>query len=152
MKRIVIAVILASIPLHGASSQNSGARIGACAVMPHELVEKHAENPAALKYMKPREEPVDAIGSSCEYGSLGLQVNPFGATSRPKAPSPEWTAVNGLGDAAFFRPNRKYYAELIVWSGPNHITIQYGVPRGSTPEAEKPTTIAFATAVLAKLR
>ena len=57
-----------------------------------------------------------------------------------------------FGRAAFFRSNGRQYAELIVWTGPHHFTIQFGVPTGGTPESIRPNTITLANAIVAKLR
>jgi hypothetical protein len=82
-----------------------------------------------------------------------LQTDPFGrAEELRKSPGKEWQGVSGVGDTAYFRNNRNDYAELMVWTGAHHFTIQFGVPVGSTPEAIKPKTIELANAIIPKLR
>jgi hypothetical protein len=143
----VTAGVTAQAPAAGAKP-----RISACSVMPRELVAKLEANPQLLKYSKMEEEPIGASGSYCDYGSLGLQINPFASNSKPASPGKEWQPVAGVGDAAFFRSNRGMWAELIVWTGPHHFTIQYSIRQGSTAEATKPTTIELARAIIPKLR
>ena len=40
----------------------------------------------------------------------------------------------------------------MFWSGTHALTLQGGMPTGSTPDAIRPNTISLANAVLAKLR
>jgi len=57
-----------------------------------------------------------------------------------------------VGDAAFFHNKANTYAELMVFTGANHFTIQLGVPMGGTVESVKPNAIGLAQAIIAKLR
>jgi hypothetical protein len=43
--------------------------IGACSLLPKELVEKYFQNKAVFPYMKAQEEAIGANGSGCSYGS-----------------------------------------------------------------------------------
>lgn len=92
-------------------------------------------------------------GSSCDKGQIGLQVNPF---ARPeelrKSPGKDWQPVSGVGDTAFFRNNRDQYAELMVWTGPHHFTIQLSVPVGGKADSIKPNVIGLANGIIPKLR
>ena len=127
--------------------------ISACSLLPKELVERYFPNKAAFPYMKANEEAIGAKGSSCNYGTIGLQIDPF---ARPeelrKSPRKEWRAVSGVGDTAYFHNNRDRFAELIVWTGAHHFTIQMSVNTGRTAETTKPDTIAVANAIIPKLR
>jgi hypothetical protein len=60
--------------------------------------------------------------------------------------------VTGVGDTAFFRNNANNYAELMVWTGSHHFTIQLAVPTGGTVESIKPKAVGLAQAIVAKLR
>lgn len=57
-----------------------------------------------------------------------------------------------LGDAAYYRPNRSYYTELMVRSGARVLTIQMSVPTGRTPHSILPNAVGLAKALLAKLQ
>lgn len=151
---IAVSLMLMNLFAGTGPVQSTGGRtrISACSVMPKELVEKHSENPKLVRAMPPEEMPIGTLGSSCDYGLLGIQVNPFAAAGRPASPGKDWQPVSGLGDGAYFRANRGLFAELIVWTGPHHFTIQYSVPTGSTAEAVKPVTLEFARAIIARLR
>jgi len=129
-------------------------RISACSLLPTDLVLKVGGiNPQAAKILKPEEEAMGTTGSACEYGEIRLQVDPFARTDdMRKSPGKDWQPVSGVGDTAFFHANGRNYAELIVWTGGHHFTIQFGVPIGSTPEAIKPKTIELANAIIPKLR
>ena len=126
-------------------------RISACAVMPRQLVEKYEPNKQLFKYLKPEEEPIGTIGSYCDYGTLGLQVNPFGVT-KPSSPGKEWLPVAGVGDGAYFRDNQGRWAEMIVWSGRHHFTLQYSIHAGKSADAMKPLLSEFAAAIIPKLQ
>ena len=132
----------------------AGDRIRACSLLSTELMLKVGGiHKTMVEHLKPEEELVGAIGTACEYASVRLQVNPFGKGDRPRQPTGEgWQAVAGVGDAAFFRPLGRQYAELIAWTGAHHFTIQFGVPTGGTPESIRPNTITLATAIVAALR
>lgn len=159
--RHVIALVLTVGSLTGraVASQVSGTaatgkRVSACTLMSRDLVEKFdTGNKQVLRQIKPSEEPLGANGSSCEDGNIGFQINPF---ARPeelrKSPGKDWQRQAGVGDTAFFRNNADTYAELIVWTGPHHFTIQLGVPTGGTVESIRPKTIELAHAIIAKLR
>jgi hypothetical protein len=159
MRQVIASVVMMgcfAAPLFASQSPGAAAAgnpISACSLLSPELVEKFTENKKLLKLFKPEETPVGAKGTHCEHGDIGLQVNPF---ARPgelrKSPGKDWQPVTGVGDTAFFRANRSDYAELLVWTGPHHFTIQLSVPSGSTPEAIKPNTIALAHAIIPKLR
>lgn len=158
--RQVIAVLLAigctSVALSASQARGgaSGKRISACALLTPDVMAKFdTSTPDMQKYLKAEEEPVGPNGTYCDHGRTGLQVNPFG---RPddlrKSPGKDWQPVSGVGDTAFFRGTRSNLAELMVWTGPNHFTIQLGVPAGGTPESIRPTVIGLANAIVSKLR
>jgi hypothetical protein len=116
------------------------------------MVAPFTANKQLLDLFPPEEEPMGQFGSACEYGVVRLQIRSVRADAPRTAPVKEWQPVSGAGEKAFFRSNGTQYAELMFWAGTHYLTLQVGVPTGSTPEAIKPNTIALANAVLAKLR
>ena len=161
--RLTVASLLAVVCLTsvGAASQApAGATAGkpairACTLLTRELVTKFSSNPngPAHLLLPPEEDLIGTHGSGCQYGGIYLQVNPFArADGLRKSPGKEWQAVAGVGDTAFFRSNRNMWAEVMVWTGTHHFTIQMDVPTGATAESIKPTAIALANALVPKLR
>lgn len=122
--------------------------------MSRDLVEKFdTGSKQTLKIMAPIEAPIGANGSACEDGNIGFQINPFArAEALRKAPGKDWQPLTGVGDTAFFRNNANAYAEVMVWTGSQHFTIQLGVPAGGTVESIKPNAVGLAQAIVAKLR
>ncbi len=128
--------------------------IRACEVLTRDVVAKFDTGNPKMRDLIPRnEEAIGAHGSICDDGSILVQVNPFlNPDAYRKSPPKDWQAVSGVGDTAYFRNNHDRYAELMVWSGRHHFTIQLSVPDGRTAEAVKPNTIGIATALIAKLK
>jgi hypothetical protein len=149
---VIVGAVIA--PVVAAQAPPGKSRISACALLPTDLVVKVGGiNPQAVKILKPEEEAMGTTGSACEYGDIRLQVDPFARSEGlRKSPGKDWQPVSGVGDTAFFHANGRNYAELMVWTGAHHFTIQFGVPVGSTPEAIKPKTIELANAIIPKLR
>ena len=160
---VLLAVVTyAPITFFTMESHNAAAagksRISACALLTEDLVMKfdttppHLRQSGVLKQFKPTEEPVGPNGSYCENRQIGLQVNPF---ARPdelrKSPAKDWQPVSGVGDTAFFHNNGDRYAELIVWTGPHHFTIQLSVPVGGTVDSIKSNVIGLANGIIPKL-
>ena len=156
---VVLVLMIGGLTSYAASSQSrnevpTARRMSACTLMSRDLVEKfNTGSNQILKLMKPSEEPIGATGSACEGGNIGFQINPFArADDLRKSPGKDWQPLTGVGDTAFFRNKADTYAELMVWTGPHHFTIQLGVPPGGTVESVKPKTIGLAHAIVAKLR
>jgi hypothetical protein len=149
---LVIAVALVS-PVAAFQSRMGGVaqRVSACDLLTEDIAAKY-NNPRLMKILKPEEEPIGAVGTHCEHGRIGLQVNPFGVGNKPKAPGADWQPVPGIGDGAFYRPLRNTYAELIAWTGPNTLTIQLGVATGNSVDTTKDEAIALAKALIPKLK
>ncbi|MCC6140905.1 MAG: hypothetical protein IT389_09865 [Nitrospira sp.] len=149
--------VFAPEPHHAAQAGQS--RIGACALLTDDLITKfdptppHLRQSKVLKQFKFTEEPVGLNGSYCDNGQIGLQVNPFAkANELRKSPGRDWQPVPGVGDTAFFRNNRDEYAELMVWTGPHHFTLQLSVPVGGKADSIKPNVIGLANGIIPKLR
>ena len=137
-----------------AASQSGKPAIRACEVLTRDVVAKFDTGNPKMRDLIPRdEEAIGSHGSSCHDGSILVQIDPFlNSDSYRKSPAKDWQAVSGVGDTAYFHNNRDRYAELMVWSGKHHFTIQLSVPDGRTAEAVKPNTIGIATALIAKLK
>ena len=153
---VLIAIAASSSPVATQQRESSPRpdRISACSLLSRELVRKVSpvDRKPAFE-LPPEEEPIGQKGSSCEYGGIGLQVNPFArADEMRKSMGKEWEPVSGVGDTAFFRNNRNLFAELLVWTGAHHFTIQMGVPTDGTAEKIKPNTIALANAIIPQLK
>lgn len=142
------AVAQSGTPASGTSA------IRACEVLTRDAVAKFDTGNPKMRDLIPRkEEAIGSHGSSCNDGSIFVQIDPFlKSDGYRKSPPKDWQAVSGVGDTAYFHNNRDRYAELIVWSGSHHFTIQLSVPDGRTAEAVKPNTIGIATALIAKLK
>ena len=123
--------------------------VKACAVLTRDLVEPFSANKRALDSFPPEEEATPT-SSSCEWGVVRLQLYSARPGIKPTAPK-EYAPLAGVGDTAFFRNNRNEYAELLVWSGSHHFTLQVGVPAGGSVDAIKPKTVALAQAIIKKL-
>lgn len=128
--------------------------IRACEVLTRDAVAKfNTGNPKMRDLIPRQEEAIGSHGSSCDDGSIFVQIDPFlNSDSYRKSPPKDWQAVAGVGDTAYFHNNRDRYAELMVWSGGHHFTIQLSVPDGRTAEAVQPNAIGIATALIAKLK
>jgi hypothetical protein len=128
-------------------------RIAACSLLTPEVAKKFTTVTQRLVIIPPSEEAMGEKGSACDYLDIRLQVDPFArADSMRKSPGKDWQPLSGVGDTAFFHNNRDRYAELMVWTGTHHFTIQMGVPDGSTAEKVKPNTIGVANAIIPKLK
>jgi len=147
----LVACLAAANP--GAAQPGKSA-IRACEVLTRDVVAKFdTGNPKVRELIPRKEEAIGSHGSSCDDGGIFVQIDPFlnGDTYR-KSPPKDWQAVSGVGETAYFHNNGDRYAELMVWSGGHHFTIQLSVPDGRTAEAVKPNTIGIATALVAKLK
>ena len=152
---IGLSIVACLAPAGVASAQSPGKpAIRACALLSPDLVAKYGtQNPKIRDLIPAREEPIGMHGSSCNHGGIFVQVNPFvSSEAMRKSPPKDWQAIPGVGDTAYFHNNRDRYAELMVWTGSHHFTIQLSVPNGGTSESVKPNTIGLATALIAKLK
>jgi hypothetical protein len=161
MRAIATSFIVVGCLSAGAAAAQSTAKpatgkpaIRACSLLTRDLAAKYGtHNPKMLELFKPEEEAIGAHGSSCNDGGIFLQVDPFVQSDNlRKSPAKDWQPVAGVGDTAFFHDNRGRYAELIVWSGSHHFTLQMNVPDGKTAESVKPNATGLAMALLTKLK
>lgn len=129
------------------------ARINACTVLTREMVTSIATATKAKMNSQPAEAPVGINGSSCDYGGIQLQVDPFAAADQMrKSPRKDWEPVSGVGDTAYFHNVRDFMAELLVWSGSHHFGILMDVPVGAKAEQIKPHMIQAANQIASKLK
>ena len=156
---MAVLLMLGCTAVAGAASQARGGaavgkRISACALLTPDVMEKFdTAKPETRKLFTPEEESIGANGTYCGHGGVILQVNPFARSEELRqSPGKDWQSVSGVGDTAFFRNNRDSYAELMVWTGPHHFTIQLDVPTGATVESIKPKAMGLAAAIVPKLR
>jgi hypothetical protein len=156
---IICSATTAPIATGQRNAANSGP-IRACSLLPAAEVKKLSALPDPLNLfekMKPEEESIGR-GSSCNYPSVHVQIDPFDWTTidaqRGKNPA-QFEAVAGVGDAAFLRANKGRsveFAELYAKVGPHVLTIQMDVPDGASTASVKPGVVALARAYAAKLR
>ena len=156
MRVIIGSVFLTACLTAGVAAAQPAAKspIRACTLLTRDLVAKYSTQNAKLRELfKPEEEAIGTHGSSCNDGGIFLQVDPFVRSDNlRKWPAKDWQPVAGVGDTAFFHDNRGRYAELIVWSGSHHFTLQMNVPDGKTADSVKTDATGLATALIAKLK
>jgi hypothetical protein len=156
MRHVVsLFVAIACTMSHAAAFQTrsggaASATPSACSLLTPDIVKKYVDE-RAIKLLKPDDSPVGTKGTSCEYGRIGLRMNPFGESTAPKSLSKDWQPVSGVGNAAFYDSSSRQYAELIVWTGRHHFGIQLGVPTGGTIESTRTEAIALANDIIKKL-
>ena len=160
MRVIITSCSIVGCLAAGPSASQSGnpssgtSAIRACELLTQDLVAKYdTQNPKIRELVPKHEEPIGSHGSSCDDGGILIQLNPFlRSETYRKSPPKDWLAISAVGDTAYFHNNGNRWAELMVWTGRHHFTIQLSVPTGSTAEALKPNTIGLATALIAKLK
>jgi hypothetical protein len=151
VRSLIFLVALSAYPVLPAHAQNAPKRVAACSLLPKADVRKHLPWHDIVDDMAPEEEPVGAAGSSCNYPSVFIQVFPVGRLVRGQPTTePGWQPITGIGDEAWFRPNRTNYAELYVKTATHTLTIQANA--NGNVEAVKPGTVSLARALLATLR
>jgi len=152
---IAACLAAASPALAQSGKPTSGtSAIRACELLTRDMVAKYdTQNPKLRELIPRNEEAIGSHGSSCDDGGIMIQINPFlRSDGFRKSPPKDWQAVAGVGDTAYFHNNKNRWAELMVWTGTHHFTIQLSVPDGGTAESVKPNTIGLATALIARLK
>jgi hypothetical protein len=160
MRQVIASLlVIGSVSAPAIAFQARGAaaagtpRIGACSLLTKELITKFETVHKKLVLLPPSEEPLGKNGSACDYGDFHFQVDPFARQEElRKNPGKDWKPLSGVGDTAWFHNNGDTYAELMVWTGSHHFTIQADVPLGGTAEAVKPNAVGLANAIVAKLK
>jgi hypothetical protein len=135
-------------------AQSGKPAIRACEVLTRDMVAKYDTQNPKLRELIPRsEEAIGSHGSSCDDGGILIQIDPFLRSDvYRKSPPKDWQAVSGVGETAYFHNNKNRWAELMVWTGTHHFTIQLSVPDGGTAESVKPNAMGLATALIARLK
>ena len=93
-------------------------------------------------YSNPSLAPI-RFGTPCGRASLSTRISvPLYKDHEP---------VPGIGDDAFFHASNSF-ADLHVWTGPHHFSIQLGAGDGESAKALKPNAIELAKAIIPRLR
>jgi hypothetical protein len=152
---VFVVGITGSTPLTLPIPQTTPLR--ACALLTKDLALKvtASADKRIFDMFPPDEEQIGANGTACEYGDIGLQIDPFtpaGLERSVKEQGPQWSPVPKVGDRAWFRDNRGLFAELVVIVGTHTLTVQMSVPAQRTAEQIKPNTITLVNELVPKLR
>ncbi len=167
MRRVVTCAMVAAslVPMAQMLHAQAGAGkppVGACSLLTKEVVAANTPYDkkafGRVSIIPPNEDAVGKAGSSCSYGGVHMQIDPFSLSvienqrqADAKRGQP-WAVVTGVGEIAYFRDNRGRYGELFTRVGTRIVTIQMSVPDGRTTESIKPNAVALAQAIAAKLR
>jgi len=157
MHRIVtVLVAMSCLTLNAVAIQTGAARPapGACSLLTKEVLAAHTPESTpsfTLMIQVPAQEEKIGTGSSCQYGGVMLQVDPFPVANFERLFG-KYTSVTGVGERAYFHDNAGRWAELAVLAGGRMVTIQMSVPTGKSAASIQPNTVALANAVLAKLK
>jgi hypothetical protein len=157
-RHVLISVLsIVVVPnVMGAQGRATGAGAKSCALLTRQLVEKFsAASKKPVDAAGPRELPLGANGTGCEWGDLALQVDPWSPArleSMRQSYGKEWEVIEGVGDAAYLHDIRDVAAELFVRVGGRTFVVLVNIPAGSTTKAFKPTIIELANGIVPKLR
>ena len=107
---VLILSVLAVVSADGRSLRDqkpagNPPRINACTILTPDIVAKFTTAVKTTVESKPTETPVGVNGSFCDYGGIGLQIDPFATVSADrmrKSPTKDWVPVSGVGDTAYF--------------------------------------------------
>lgn len=152
---VTVPLVIPSAAVAGA--QGAGGKyqvVKACSLLSLAEVKKLAPWDKHLDaFAKAEEFPLDSYGSSCEYPTVGIQVMAFnrGTIDQLKKGGPVET-VPGVGDEAYIRNNRGYFAEMAVRVGPHLLTVQLAIGPYKTFEATRQPLIEIGKAFAARLR
>ena len=130
----------------------TGARFNACTILPREEVKKIF--PWSVDPILDKDDEVQFDGgSACIYPSVHVYVGEYSAAKiEAKRKDGPLTSIAGLGDEAFIQQKGKNWVELYVKVGRRLLHIETDILGGDTLESVKPSMIALARAVIAKLR
>jgi hypothetical protein len=109
--------------------------------------------------LKPAEDPLGQSGSECQYGDVGVQLDPFTPErleQLAKQQGAKWTSISGVGDRAYLYDDKlrsTRTVNLFIVSGAHVVTIQFGSDDLKEPiDSIKPRLTELATAMLARLQ
>ena len=157
-RHVLISVLsIVVVPnLIAAQGRASGAAAKACALLARQLVEKvSAASKKPVDAAGPRELPLGASGTACEWGDLTVQVDPWPPArleAMRRSTGKEWEVIKGIGDAAYLHNVRDIMAELFVRVGSRTFAVLVNIPVGSTTAAFKPTILEVANDIVPRLR
>lgn len=160
MRRIVITLVMLSCSaLHSvtvAQTRPGASPLKPCLLLTPELVKKvSAGTQQAVDAAGPKEVPLGASRSACEWGNVMLQLDPFTPArleEMRKTTGKNWEPVSGVGDSGYFHNVKDVAAELFVSVGGHTFVVVMDIPAGSTASAFKPNFIAVAKEIGPKLR
>src|SRR5690606_37106129 len=114
--RCAFAAVAAAICLIGGPAMPQEPAT-ACSLLTRELAERFSSAANEVVFAFPPAAETLPAGTACEYGDIRLQIDPSSVQQLKQLPSREegWSAVEGVGDGAYFRSNRDTYAELAGW-------------------------------------
>jgi hypothetical protein len=131
--------------------------VHACSLLSKAEVKKIVPWPDFLDQMPVNEEAI-AGGTACNYPTVHVQV----MTNDPgrwkgfvnALKNSPMETIPGVGDEAYLRDNKGYFAEFVARVGGQILTIQRSLDsmQGMTMEKAKPGIIELAEAYVAKLR
>ena len=177
MRHVIASLLVAgcvSSTAMGIQAPSGGtATGGACALLTRDLAMQvsTAAGRKALERSKPTEGGYDGMtlvkgASACHYGRILLVLDPFARPDQirkemrvrggPRDRSgasiyKDHEPVSGVGDEAFFSFNSAF-ANLDVWTGSRHFSIQMGAGFDDDAKAMKSNTVALAKAIVSQLR
>jgi len=154
---VVVAVAGATLSVRLLAQKPSapaatGARLNACTILPRDEVKKIVPWSVQSDGDKETEMPLGG-GSVCVYPSVQIYVDKYSASkiegARKDGPL---IPIAGIGDEAFLQQKGKYWAELYVKAGDRLVHVEKDIPADGTFESVKPSMVALAKALVAKLR
>jgi hypothetical protein len=154
--RTAIALIFALFAQSAAAQQSATGQ--ACSLLPKEDVRKIlGADKKMFDLIPPQGDALAGGGSSCEYMSAGIQIDPFtpkGLEDIRKKSGQAWVAIPNVGDAAYFHDRTKLapYMELYVRKGTHVVTVQMSADTPDEKANARARSVELAKALLSKLR
>ncbi len=121
-----------------------------CELLPQSEVKKLIGGNEAFDLETPKESPVGK-GSSCRYPGVYVMVYEGSLEGLRKGGSP-LEAIANLGDEAYLYNNPAGAVDLSVKVGPRVVVVERRVEAGGTFATVRPSAVALAGALVAKLR
>lgn len=154
---ILSVLLFCLVPsLSVAQSRPGAGKAGSCALLTRDLVEKiNTVTKKSVDAAGPKELPLGASGTACEWGDVVLQIDPWPPArleEMRKSDGKRWEVIPGVGDAAYLHNIKDMMAELFVRTGSRTFAVLLTIPEGSTTAAFKPTLVAVANTLVPKLR
>ena len=172
MTSLLVAGCVSSTALAFQAGSGGTAAGKACALLPRDLAMKvsTAAGKKALERAKPKDNPEEMAiakgASACFYGRILLVLDPLAQPDRirnemrarggprDRSGTPVYKdheRIPGVGDDAFFSSNSAF-ANLDVWTGSRHFSIQMGAGFEDDTKALKSNVVELAKAIVPQLR